>query len=487
MPSPGQTISINDPGLGIATPATSTPCFVGGCSSGTANVLKSHSSPTDLRAEFGEGPVVEDAVHCLAVSGGPVRLMKMTTSVAAAISAVTPTRVSTSTGTIPTSGTPNDDYAVEVEIMTTGTVGVGTFKYTLERNRPTTARTYSEVTTIPAGGAFLIPNTGVTITFTPGGGPIFFEKGDKFSFDTTAAMWNATNLGTAVTALLADSTLWNFLIGSGKHATGAAAATIFAALGTHLTSFANVHRYVGAMMDAGKDIAATTISAFAAVSDRRILAAYGDCDITSSKPFAGWGAPRRPVLGCFGAAAARNLISTDLARFASGPLPGVLEITHDDYKLGAIMDDAKISALRTFPGIDGFFIHNAKMKSPAGSDFQFWQHRRIMDEACRVTYEAQLRYLSAGLRTKADGTVDERDAARIEADITAKLQAALLTPKNAEGTTGHVSALAYRISRTHPLLTTNQLNSEVAVRPFGYPKFIVTQLGYAANVQQAAA
>lgn len=486
MPIPGQTLTINDPGLGIATPASSIPLFFGRTSSGTANVLKSHSSPIDLRAEFGEGPCVEAAVHCLATAGGPVRVAKSANSVAGANSAVTKTAVGSSTGTVTVSGTPNDDYAVEVEITKTGTVGTGEFKYTLERNRPTAARTYSEIITIPAGGTFVLPNTGLTITFVPGGGAVFFEKGDKHSFDSTAPMWNSSDLSALVTALLADSTFFNFMVGCGKHATAAGAATIFSAYDTHLTSFANVFRYVRGMMDAGAEGTATTITAFAAVSSRRILAAYGSVDMTSSKPFAGWGAPRQQSVGIFAAAAARNLISTDLARFASGPLPSVLNITHDEFKT-EVMDSQKFATLRTFPGIDGFFATNARLKSPAGSDFTDWQFGRIMDEACRVTYEAQLNYLSAGIRTKANGTIDERDALRIEADITGKLNAVLRQPKNAEGTSGHVSDLAYRISRTQNLNSTKQLNSEVAIRPLGYPKFIVTQLGYALAVNQLAA
>jgi hypothetical protein len=186
------------------------------------------------------------------------------------------------------------------------------------------------------------------------------------------------------------------------------------------------------------------------------------------------------------ARAAASLISTDLARFASGALTGVTAISFDEFKQGVI-DDAKFGSLRTFQGVEGFYITNARLKSPIGSDFEFWQHGRIMDEACRILYQAQLRFLSAGVRTNnGTGTIDERDAVRIEKEVTAQLEAVLLQPKNAEGFSGHVSALSYRVSRTQNVLTTKVLATELAIRPLGYPKTITTTVGYATNVALAA-
>lgn len=479
MAAPTQTLTVKDPGIGVVAPATSIPCVIGACSTGTANVLKSHTSIADLVAEFGQGQAVECAAEILAKAGGPVRVMKMATSVAAANSAVTPTRVGTSTGTITVAGTALDDYEAEISIVKTGTLGTGTFKYSLDDGR-----TYSEVITIPAGGTYAIGSSGLTLTFVPGAGAVFFEAGDQHSFDTTAAMWNGTDLGNAVTALLADTQTWDFLVCAGKHATASAANTILAALDTHLSTFATQYRYVRAILDGGAESDSTTIAAFTNTS-RRILVAYDDADVASAKPFPGWGVPKRPGVNQFAVRAAANLISTDLARYASGPLTGVVEIDYDEFRK-ATMDDAKFATLRTFQGVQGFFICNARLKSPMGSDFEFWQHGRVMDVACRTLYEAQLQFLSAGVRVNSDGTIDERDAARIEKEVLAKLKAVLLEPLNAEGFAGHVSDLGYRVSRTNNVLTTKTLVSELALRPLGYPKTINTTAGYATQVAAAA-
>lgn len=478
-----QTLAIQDPGLGVVAPATSIPLVIGFSSAGTADVMKSYSSIPALLAGEGQGQAVEAAASILAQSGGPVRFMKTQTSVAGSVGSWTETRTSTSTGEVALATTPNDDYEAIFLIVATGTLGAGTFKYSLDDGR-----TYSETITIPAGGTFVVPNTGLTATFTPGAGPIFYEAGDKFEADCVAPMWNATDIGAAVTAILADNLAWDFLVLAGKVATGSAAATIFAALDTHLSTLFNKYRYRRAIMDTGNESAGTVKTAFAAAFSKRIAAAYGDVDMTSSKPFAGWAGPKRPVVNVAAVRAASALISQDLTRGGTtAPLPAVLSISYDEFVSGTL-DGAKFTSTRTWPGAEGFFLNEVHLKSPAGSDFEFWQHGRVMDAVCKATYEAQQPFFSNEFRTTSAGTLDERDAARIEKEVDPKIEAVVgravnnVGPKNASGFAGHVSDFAYRVSRTEPILTTKTIATEVAVRPLGYPKFITTTLGFAANV-----
>lgn len=478
-----QDFTINDPGLGLVAPATSIPCIVGPASAGPVEEMQSFTSINDLVASFGQGQGVELASHVLAVSGGPVRFVRPDTSVAAANSAVTKANGGASSGTVTVAGDAFDDYEAVVTIRKDGTLGTGEFSYTLDGGL-----TESETLTIPAGGTYEIPNTNLTLTFVPGAGPVFFVAGCTNSFTATAEMWNATNLGDAVTnALLPSRIPWDFLVLAGQHATAAAAATIFAALSTHLATLHDAYRFVPAMLDGGADADSGFGAAFASVSDKFLCVPSSTARVASSKSFAGWATPTRPTLNVFAARAAANLISTDHARYASGSIRGVRTISYDDFAAGGVLDALKASTLRTYQGAEGAYFKNARMKSASGSDFQFWQHARVMLTACRVVEEAQRQFLSAGLRTIAGGFIDERDAARVEKEVRAKLKATLLEPKNAEGTDGHVSAVGYRILRDHNVLGTGQLGTEVGVQPLFYPKTFKTQLGFATNVVGAAA
>lgn len=493
MAIPGQSLTIRDPGLSTTPVASSAYCYVGICEKGTANVLYAFTRKSDVVDTLGQGPLSEYVCKALDIAGGPVYAMRITQSAAGAFAdtteddEATKTAVAggTGTGTIGVTGTPLDAYNVRIEILTSGSVGAGRFRYTLDAHSllRSDQYTWSEPITIPSGGAFLIPNTGVTLTFVPGAGgspsnTTFFQKGDVFVFSTSAPIYTSTQLATAVAALLANSTAFAALVVVGDHATGSAAATIFAALATHVVSFESQFRYIGALMDAGNDNPATTITAFASQSSSRIGVAYGDVAVASSKPFAGWSMPRMSTLIMAASRAADSLISTDLGRYADGSLPGVLAVSHDEF-LTTLLDEHKFITTRTWQGVPGFYLTNGRIKSAPGSDFLYWQHRRIMDVACETVIQAQLPFINRSVRTKqGSGAVDERDAINMEESVKSALTDNLLSPANAEGTAGHVSALDYVIDRTNNVLTSSTILSSVAVQPLGYAKILQTSIGF---------
>jgi len=378
---------------------------------------------------------------------------------------------------------PHDGYEVQVEVLTTGTLGAGTFRYSLDDGRG-----WSGEHVIPAGGTFNLPSTGVTLTFTAGAGPIFFEDGDTFAFDCTAPLYTTTDVSNLGTALRAQEVEFPFIVLTGTHASAADAATMFATLDTEATSFANVNRFVRWIMDAGNDTVANVQAAAPAVTSRRIIMCYGTTDVSSSKPQYGWSAPARRLVEMTGAYAAANLISTDLARVASGSLPGVLAVSHDE-QLNEQLDAYQITTTRSHIGRSGYYITNCWIKSPPGSDYRYLQHGRIMDVMCREIFIQQQLFLSAGIRTlsaaqataqgRVAGSIDERDALRYEDTVLKALRAQLTQPNNAEGTQGHISGdPVYTIDRTNSIVTTEQLLSTGSCTPLGYAKEITSTIGY---------
>lgn len=482
MAIPGQTLTLRDPGLGLGEQGENNFVFLGCSSSGSITEVKSFSSSAAVVDEYGQGPLPEALCHKGSTSGWPVYACRLSGTTAGAAGSVTKTAVGSSTGTVTVAGAAYDRYEVIVEITTTGTVATGVFRYSLDDGR-----TYSEEITIPSGGTYAITNTNLTLTFVPGAGAVYFQDGDLHEFDCTAPHWSTTELALGVTALTTYMTITpefalDALILVGRNATGSGAATIAGALSTHMTTLAARFQYARAMMDAGSgDTRANVKTAFASYADARVCLIYGDCDLPSSKPYAGFGSPKTSALLSFAARAARELISTDLARVASGPLTGVLEISNDEFA-NQDMDSAKISTTRTQPLAVGYFITNARLKSATGSDYKYWQHGRLMDRACRTVAKAQVNFQSAGYATNSDGTIEESEAKRLEAIVTEALKVALIDPINAEGRAGHVSDFLYRVNRVNNFLQSETIMSKVAVRPLGYAKYITTELGFAADV-----
>lgn len=483
MPIPGQTISLPEYGMGLVVPAEQTPLVYGTSSSGTADTLYTFTTPTACVATAGQGPAVEAACRILKAGGGPICFMRSTSSVAATISAVTKAAVGASTGTITTGGTANDDYQVRVEILTTGTLGTGTFRYTLEYDASAGyVPTWSEELVIPVGATYTMPSTGVTLTFVPGAGAVFFEDGDTHTFSCTAAYYNSADVATSVTALLAAlTTSWDWILFAGRPATAAAGATLFSAIATHMGTFATSFRYARALMDSGVDTAANVATAYDAVSNARMAVAFGTVHQPSGKPIPGWAQPALPVSVAAAARASKAKLSEDLGRVRSGALVGCSFPSHDEF-LDEALDVHKIITTRTYPKTAGVFLTNGHLKSAAGSDYRYWQHGRIMDVAADTVQTKQQLFIGSEPRTNSDGTIYEADAQAFEGEVEDALRQQLSQPANASGKPGHVSDLNYAIDRTVNLLATETIQSDTAIRPLGYPKYITSTLGYSQAV-----
>lgn len=476
MAIPTITQTIRDPGLGVTPAAITSYIFMGTCSSSTVATINAFSNPADAIDTLGQGPLAEDVCYDLAIAGGPVYAMRLTGSVAGAAGAVTPTRVSTSTGTVAVAGAAYDAYVVKIQIMGTGALGVALFRYTLDNGS-----TYSPNITVPSGGTYAIASTNLTLTFTAGAGPIIFEIGDLFTFTCTAPSFGTSDLAAGIVALKASNIDIAAIVLSGKFATGAAAATIAAAMDVHASSLFTMYRPIRFLMDAGAEDAATTKTAFLAFSSTRAAVAYGSCTCTSAKPIVGWGTPTCPIVRPMAGRCASSLISTDPAWVAPGALPGVTSITHDEFR-SELMDQAKFSTLRTHQGLSGFYITNTRLMSVAGSDYVYWQHGRVMDVAVATGYTTLLPFLSASVRTTATGTIDPRDAVTWEKKAKDAERVVLLDPDNAQGTPGHVSALDVGVDKTNNVQLSSTIKVKVAIRPLGYAKAIIEEFSFSVNV-----
>jgi Protein of unknown function (DUF2586) len=303
--------------------------------------------------------------------------------------------------------------------------------------------------------------------------------GDTYSWTNIPALQNTTDIAGVATVLLAlpsiQIPIW---MHDQLNATATTASGIAAAISGHLTSLAGQHRYGRAIVDAGSsDTAANVLSEAENWTSRRALAAYGIHYLLSAVPYEGFATRKVSCAASFGPRAARELISSDLARFASGPLEGVRGIVFDG-SLDETLDGAKISTLRRHFGTPGFYIAKGRLKSPAGSDFTDFNLGRIMDVACRTTYEAALPFLSESLRTTATGTLDPRDGAAVQDAVNNALAANLIQQADARGQPGFVSAVKYTVDLTNAFATTKIVQGQVAIRPKQSADFINTNLGF---------
>lgn len=472
---PGQTFNILDPGLPAVVPGVNAALVLGTCSAGDVNKVYSFANPKDVVDTLGQGELSEALCTMLAVSGGPHYAVRVNGSVAGAAGAITHTgsgsdQMALKAGAV----VPYDSYRVRVLVVTGGQNGACEVRYSLDGGY-----TYSDVLLVPVGGELVLQNTGLTLEFTAAE---TFAAGDTFSFDCTAPFYGDTDVKNALDAFADSALTAAFVVLVGEAPTAAAAKTMASRLDVEAGNWFNKAHFVRTICATGRDDKATTIAEFQTFSgSTRVLGTYGQCDMSSSKPMAGWGTPRRSIVNAVAARAARSLISTDLGRVADNALPGVVAITHDEAR-SPMMDAKGFTTLRTMQGRTGFYITNGRLMSPPGSDYRYWQHGRVMDVACRVAWISQSTFIGASVRTVGEGTLDPRDAAKWQGPVNAALFEALMAPFTAEGTQGHVSGTLYSIDLTNNVLASDTLQSTVGIKPRGYTKFIKTQLSFTTTV-----
>lgn len=474
---PTQSFTVQDGQLGITDTQTALPLIIGVSSSGTAATLYQYQSAQALRNEQGYGPGVECAAP-IADAGGCLFLKTAATTVGTN-SSVTKTAIGTSTGTVTLSGAPRDHYLAILRIRGTGTVATGQFDYSLDNGY-----TFSETYTIPAGGTFLIPGTATTVTFVAGGGPTFFENGDKHVWTGTAPHYTTGDISTAITALLAQIGTRKIrrVFFAGKNSSASNGATMAAAIATHMATLATRFYFARALMDAGEDTVANYQASFGSFSDRRVGVCFGNVDVVSMNQFAGWGVPNLPWMNTVAERAAIAQLSENLGRRASGSLRGVRAVSHDARTTATPFAELdKVITATSLQGEAGFFVTNGVLKAPAGSDFKYWDWGCTIDELCEIIYNAQKRWELAKLRTVKDGTghILPQDAARVNSGVRAQIKTVLLDPPNIEGYRGHVSAASYAVDETNNFLSTQELISAGSAIPLAPAEKQTTTVGFA--------
>jgi hypothetical protein len=470
MALPGVIQTIEDNGLGLVpVDNTRTRLKLGVCSSGSVNTLYSFSDKTLMRATLGQGPLVEALAHDLDQAGGPVYAMRLTGSVAGTAGSVTAT--ATGTGTVTVSGAPYDSYSAIVEITRNGTniaAGTAAFVYSLDGGD-----TYSSELAVPTGGTYAVPNSGITLTFVNGGSGTSFVDGDRHTFTTTAPGYSTTNIADAMTVLKADARTWAFahLVGATSAASGTA--TVVAAMQTHAGAFETAFRYIFFIVEGADDTDSNFTSAFANVVAPRVVMVPGYTEMVSAisgnvyKRSAAWAVATR---------IAKQDIRRDPGRVRSdtegGSLPGVVSLYRDENATPGL-SDLRMTTLRTIPGLPGFYITSGRTLAALGSDYSKVQHRRIMDRACQLNYEALVLYINDdSVRVDpSTGYIDERDARAIENSVNARLTAELTAR-------GRVTATQVVVKRDTNILSNSTLYVSVRVIPKGYSEFIQTDIGF---------
>lgn len=457
---PGATINRVDGNLGLVRPVPDKPLVIGPTTLGNAGDRHTFSDPNRCVQTLGHGRAVTQACHILDIAGGSVDVLVTDASVASDVSAVT---ASLSGPEITVDGDPTEIFDGILKITTGGGLGTGRFQYSLDGGQ-----TYGTIRTIPGGGVFEMPGSGLTVNFAND----TFVQDELYTFTAVPATYDSGDVDGAFEALFEESTRWKLVASPGQVAASSDAVVIAETIGGYMADLADLARDSRALVDCGADSVSNVQGDWEDSEDLRLARFYGQARIQVANPIEGW---RRPMLPCVISAAAmatKFTRGTNLAWVGigtpptGGRIPKCSAISFDEYIEGEQLHDRKINTTRTFVGRGGFYFTNGLLASPAGSDFRYLHWGLAFDVCCQVAYDGMVRYVNSSQPIKTDGTktITSEAAAKINTQIDAQLRAAVLDPNTEQGK-GYVSAVQFRIDETFDILTSSKLRGSFNAVP----------------------
>lgn len=476
MSQPSLTITELDGALGAQPSGDPLLAFTGVSSSGPLNTPAAFARTKDVIATFGAGPLVEAVCFYIETYKKPALVVRTAqTAVATNGTLITTAFTGTSVPTISTGTLANGDYDLIFEVVTGGTRGTTGITYKWSDDG---GRSYSAVAALGVATSFVFPGLG-GIGFDFGIGTMV--AGDIVTLRTTAPCWNSTDIGTALAALRVSTFGWDIC-----HIRGNLDATTFAAVATAFASMPE-KMWVGhyRMPNVGESESAYLTAfntVFSALANTYGSVGYGAAKVTSGVNYHQYRMPSAVPYASILASVSEEI---DVSEINVGLLTGVdirdSNGNPDEHDESANPggDDARAVTLRTWDGEEGVYVNNPRLFSASGSDFEFAQHRRVMNLAKRALRLYMQRRLSKPIIVNArTGYILESQALEIEAQANAAIRGVLMPKPKASGGAFNNGRGFLQLSRTDNLLSTKTLTGQAGIVPLAYPKAIVLDIGF---------
>jgi hypothetical protein len=469
MTVPTQKITILKNGVGVTQPTASAILVLAPGDSETSSGVISQISGIQAAINlYGYTPVSELAGY-ISKYAGQCFALDLPASFTEATDD-TMTKVGTGASGITIDGYATNSYDV---VITVGTDGVS-YVFSLDGGITT-----SKVRRITTGGSFLLPGTGLTITFGTSTGYI---AGDTYSYQAIGPKLSPSDLADAFAVIKEfNIEFYAVVVYDGKRTFGDSL-SLTTALGAELAALEAINYYMLGITGYGElSTTADTRTSLEAWQNNRISVVPATGTIFSALSREGYSGLNESLIYTYASRVARCLLSEDPGQVDRGALDGIIAIDNDE-SINATFDAWQGVTARKFRGKTGYYVTNSFMKGDLGEDVQYIQHRRVIDAACALVFVTCTNWIKRPTRTNKDGTIFETDAQTYEGMVNSAVENALIKVKNSAGTSGHISGYKYQIDRTVNLLQTKRIVAVLSVQPLGYPDFIDTTISFVATL-----
>jgi hypothetical protein len=468
---PNAYADINNRNLGLSPSSPSGVfAYVGVCQEGSAakDAIVAINSPNDAKTLLGYGELVDDILLHIGNKGKKVYAVPLDITTESTISAVTPVRAGTSSGTIALAKTTDKKVTNEFDLKflftKTGVVGAAKLKISTDGGV-----NYGAEIVMPA--TYAIPGTNITATFTVGASG--FDVDDYFTATTTKPQPSTGDIEDAVDALIANKTI-NFAgIAIAADADAALMASLKSKLAVAEGDPSYIYGYVitkPALSTSETQVITQAATLVATVVGDRLQIVTGEQLMIRSnhadqrvRNGLGIVTGRRSALG----------LSEDIGLVAAGAVYGILDnVTGWTDTTIQELDALRTVTFRQFKGLGGWYITNGHM-TDGFSDIKKDAWRLVLDKAATRCRLAAL----GNVKIKVDPTDVSGSTQLLRENMQAELD---IMAANDEIVSGEVS-----IPDGQDILTTDEIKADVEVVPFGHASWIGITIGLVNPLRQA--
>lgn len=355
--------------IGVGTPVSENPVLI-------TNSMK----VDEIKKKLGYTPLADSCIDATENGLKTIYALPMKADVDGEIGEVTKT--GENKGTFKVTGKPNNAYDMVVKITETGDTNEGSFAYSIDGGN-----TFGEDITIPLGGTYVVPGTGLTLSFEDvQTEEKSFIANDAYSFATTSPTMNNASVLKAVERLMTFNMQYELI-----HVVGVSSKTLWAALQTEADVFMNTYKKPVLFVCEGRG-----------VQEKETLEEYLEAMTAERK-----GISSRYVCVCLSVASyVRKDLRTQSINMA-GVVTGLLGQAKESLSIGCVkqfpvssakllkllpegieeysqvLDELGYTVFRQYNGLEDFYVSNANVMSPASSDFTYVENVRVLNRLVR--------------------------------------------------------------------------------------------------------
>lgn len=195
------------------------------------------------------------------------------------------------------------------------------------------------------------------------------------------------------------------------------------------------------------------------------------------------------AMGLLAARIASVSVQRNIGRVADGAIAAT-EMYLGDKPVEEVIDaittiyDKGYITPRTYVGKSGYFWTDDKLATEPTDDYAHLTHRRVVDKAYRIAYNTLLNYMLDEIMVNTDGTMQQAVLKSWQAAVENAIDSQMTAQGelSADLTAGESGCSCY-IDPSQNVLATSTVNITLKVRPYGYARYIVVELGFLVEAQ----